>query len=97
MILLQSCLLISFWKSVLFPLSRMEMPRSDATRRIHHGQHFQILVDGGNPEANRCKPPVSCRSSLFGGDFYHTGCTSRTVLCGFGSVFQNVKLSISVG
>ena len=28
---------------------------------------------------------------FFGGDFYHTGCTSRTVLCGFGSVFQDGK------
>ena len=92
MILLQSCLLNLFLEIGIVPF----VQNGNASFRCYAaefitGQHFQILVDGGNPEATVVSHLCPATHPFFGGDFYHTGCTSRAVLCGFGSVFQNGK------
>ena len=92
MILLQSCLLNLFLEIGIVPF----VQNGDASFRCYAaefitGQHFSNSCRRWKSRSYRCKLPVSCHSSLFGGDFYHTGCTSRTVLCGFGSVFQDGK------
>ena len=93
MILLQSCLLNPLSGNRYCSLCpKMEMPRSDATRRNSSPDSiFQILVDGGNPEATVVGYLCPATHPFLVVASYHTGCTSRTVLCGFGSVFQDGK------
>ena len=77
MVLLQSCLFNLFLKIGVISF----VQNGNATLRSHTtefiaGQHFQILVDGGNSEATVVGYLCSAAHSFFGGDFNHTGSSS---------------------